>query len=59
VTPAQEAVFLLATVRYLLYTDRIMALTDMGPLARNSCIWDAGMRWDRARVPWRLELTAG
>lgn len=57
-TPAEEAVFLLATVRYLLYCDRISALDDMGPLAKNSSIWDAGTRWDLARPPWRKELTA-
>lgn len=58
-TPAEEAVFLLATVRYVLYCDRISALTDMGPLAKSSSISDAGVRWDAARPPWPLMLEEG
>ena len=58
-TPAEEAVFWLATVRYLLYCDRIMALADMGPLAKTSSVADAGVRWDRSRVPWQKALAAG
>lgn len=58
-TSAEEAVFLLATVRYLLYCDRIMALTDMGPLAKTSSVADAGVWWKRSLVPWQKAITAG
>lgn len=58
-TPAEEAVFLLAYVRFILYCDRIMALDDMGPLAKTSSVADARVRRDRSISPWQKELMPG
>lgn len=57
-TPAGEALLLLAWVTFLLECERVDAIRDMGPLCKGSCYEDARYRFDCARPPQRWPALA-